>query len=266
VLVLSVVRNLDETVLRITSLSFFSCTDRAMHKKRIHVMKFSQKLGVTLAALAALGLAVSNAAKADAGFQINGATGTLYTGTNALLSTPFTAVAGTGGTVNGITLAVSNTGAASGNQPGAGGGVGTADQALVYDGYDVYVTPAGNTPPTLTFSGLTAGASYNVALYGSNDPSGWALGAGAPAPTVTAPGFAVPAYSIANSSGLFSNVVASGTGTIVIQAFVPNGNASEFAGAQIAAAVPEASSAIGFGVLLSLGGLAVVARKRIVKA
>lgn len=231
-------------------------------------MKFSPKLGVTLAALAALGLAAANAANADAGFQIQGGGSTLYTGTNALLATPFSFVGGTGGTVNGITLTVSNAGLATGTQPGGSTAAPTSDAALVYDGYDVYVAPAGSTAPVLTFSGLTAGATYNVALYGSNDPGGYALGAGAPTATVTAPGFTPSTPSIALASGLFSNVVASSTGTIAVQTFISNNNAFEFTGAQVAAvaAVPEASSAIGFGVLLALGGLAVVARKRTVKA
>jgi hypothetical protein len=264
-----VIRNLDETVLRITPLSFFSCTDRAMHKKRIHVMKFTPKLGVTLAALAALGLAASNAANAAVQadlFSTNDG-GVQFTGTAVSPFTNNVYTSGLGATAaDGVVLAIG--GGIYGNYIDQGAGTTASEPSALLHQFQLAYQNLDSPTGTISISGLGT-TPVDVILYAGTDGGSYTLGG--TTLTASGAGAAAPATEVFTSGvnyidfGTLTPVAGAITGTWTHGATNPFG---ELAAVEVSpvAAVPEASSAIGFGVLLALGGLAIVARKRTVKA
>jgi hypothetical protein len=242
-----------------------------MHKKRIHVMKFSPKLGVTLAALAALGLAASNAANAAVSADLFTATdgGVNFTGTTPFsytnLATFNASTAGT--TADSVSFTVAP--GIYGNYIDQANGTLASQPSALFHQFELAYSGLDSPTGSFTIAGLGSTA-VDVVLYGGTDGGSFTVtGAATPTQTLTGAGGAAPLTEVFTAGknyidfGTVTPVGGSITGT-----WTGNGTPfGELAGAQIIpAAVPEASSAIGFGVLLALGGLAIVARKRTVKA
>jgi hypothetical protein len=187
----------------------------------------------------------------------NGGPGSVYTGTGVLGET-FVAFEGPGEEGNqsegpillgqgvSLKLAQNDTGAADYFQYSGGGATDLFSNALIDD------FGAGFT---FTLSGLTAGKSYNVAVYGSDNVSfvggsaSWTVQGKAIGSTTGTSG---AAFSNGQNYLVDDNVVANSLGDIVI---VTSSGASftQYSGVSVAA-VPEPSSY----VLSLIGGLALV--------
>jgi hypothetical protein len=231
-------------------------------------MKFSPKLGVTLAALAALGLAASNAANAqvvgdlfstnDGGVQFTGTAVDPYT--NNLYTSGLGAAS-----PDGVTLTIG--GGVYGNYIDQGAGTTPSEPSALLHQFQLAYTGLDSPTGTISISGLGT-TPVDVILYAGTDGGSYTLDG--TTLVASGAGTAAPATEVFTSGknyvdfGLLTPVAGAITGTWTHQASNAFG---ELAAVQITpAAVPEASSAIGFGVLLALGGLAIVARKRTVKA
>jgi hypothetical protein len=267
--------------------SFNSCTDIAQKKE--NQMSHSLKLGLTVAALATLGLSAANPAAAQTTYNFqagNGGVGqgVTYTGVGVLgnganSSSTFNRETYIGGFTNKV-----------------GGGTGTvldsngASTALIfaYDatGFSLFGTATAANPGALlqtfgqtsnknniSLKGLTPNTPFTAVFYSENGAHadgrqtkfdltdstfGTSLG------TATTTGNSATAFTTGpgNYVTFTGNTDASG-GIFATYASVAGGE-GDFNGAQfkVAAAVPEALSSISLGILLGLGGIAVFVRKR----
>ena len=257
-------------------------------------MHFSLKTGLTLAALAALGLAAAHPAAAQVTVNfgpaqtISGDTDVVNTGTS-VLADAFANGVTTATVVNGVTF--TNDVQPSGN---TANGVTLSQTGLdgAYNGFAVGFTPFGSlsggyqdalrgaifnsgATATFTLTGLTSGDTY-LAQFFVDDSRGTT------ARTDTLSGGTTLAFNVGNGTysgdpshgsggeGQFANAtfIADATGTATFAATSSGGatQVNAFQLREVPAAVPEASSSIGFGVLLALGGLALAARKRSARA
>jgi len=252
-------------------------------------MKFSLKSGLTLAALAGLGLAAAHPAAAQV--TLNFGAAQTISGDKDVSNIGTTVLADAFG--NGITRAATTTvnGVAFTNDvhfSDTSNGVTLATTGLnsAYDGFAVGQAPFGTlsaqyqdvlrgaifngstAPATFTLTGLTSGNNYLAQFFVNDSRNATSrnetLSGGTTLAFDTSPGaagvggegqFAVATFTADATSKATFTV----TGNQVAQA-------NAFQLRQVSAPVPEASSSVGLGILLALGALAMVARKRIGKA
>ena len=238
-------------------------------------MLFTPKFGLTLAALAALGLPALQPASAQA--VINGqfdGPGT-YTGGGAVAPTVTS-----GQTWNSVNLSLGSllfsnlmdsTGAAT--TVSLTNGAGISNYSYNQGGetlFNNYNYTYGTQTDSVTFSGLNTADTYNLYLYASasNDGQGTTFTVGSQ--VLSTSGMTGTTFATPDNYVEFTGL--SGATGQIAAAFTNNGKTvyGPVNGFQLVdvptAPVPEASSFVGFGVLLSLGGLALLARRRSVKA
>jgi len=248
-------------------------------------MSHSLKLGLTVAALAALGLSAANPASAQTTYNFQaGNTGTTYTGVGVLGNGANTTSTFNRETyIGGLTNQVGGTHGTVLDSNGASTALIFAYDANTFNVFgpataanpSALLTTFATTGSTshISLNGLTANTPFTAVFYSENGAhadgrqtkfdltdSTFATSSG----TATTTGNSATAFTTGPGNYVTLTGTTDASGGIFATYTSLAGNEGDFNGAQfkVAAAVPEALSSISLGILLGLGGIAVFIRKR----